>query len=51
MNDLNLIVKMQFGSHVYGTDLPTSDLDYKAVYLPTADEKCASARRACACAR
>lgn len=38
MDDLDLIVKMQFGSHVYGTSLPTSDLDYKAVYLPTADE-------------
>ena len=29
------IVKMQFGSHVYGTNLPTSDIDYKAVYIPT----------------
>lgn len=30
------LVKMQFGSHVYGTtNLPTSDLDYKAVYIPS----------------
>lgn len=27
---------MQFGSHVYGTNLPTSDLDFKAVFLPDA---------------
>jgi hypothetical protein len=33
-----LIVKMQFGSHVYGTNLPTSDLDFKGVYVPTADD-------------
>lgn len=31
----NLIVKMKFGSHVYGTNLPTSDNDYKGIYLPT----------------
>lgn len=30
----HLTVKMQFGSHVYGTNVPTSDHDYKAVYLP-----------------
>lgn len=30
------IIKMQFGSHVYGTNLPTSDRDYKAVYIPAA---------------
>lgn len=29
------LVRMQFGSHVYGTNLPTSDLDYKAVFLPS----------------
>lgn len=28
------IVRMQFGSHVYGTNLPTSDLDYKSVLIP-----------------
>lgn len=28
------IIEMQFGSHVYGTNLPTSDLDLKAVGLP-----------------
>ena len=29
------IIKMQFGSHVYGTNIATSDTDYKSVYLPT----------------
>jgi hypothetical protein len=33
---MDLLVKMQFGSHVYGTNVPTSDLDYKAVYIPDA---------------
>ena len=29
---------MQFGSHVYGTNLPTSDLDLKAVHVPEATD-------------
>lgn len=32
------IIEMQFGSHVYGTNVPTSDTDIKAIYLPTAEE-------------
>lgn len=32
------IVRMQFGSHVYGTNTPTSDLDYKALYVPGAKD-------------
>jgi hypothetical protein len=31
-----LIIKMQFGSHVYGTNLPTSDYDIKCVAVPPA---------------
>ena len=31
---MSTLVKMQFGSHVYGTNVPTSDHDYKAVHLP-----------------
>lgn len=31
---MKAIVRMQFGSHVYGTNLPTSDLDFKAVHVP-----------------
>lgn len=34
----NLIVKMRFGSHVYGTNLPTSDTDIKGVFLPHSDD-------------
>lgn len=30
------LVKMMFGSHVYGTSLPTSDRDFKGVFLPDA---------------
>jgi predicted nucleotidyltransferase len=26
---MNTIVRMIFGSHLYGTDTPTSDKDYK----------------------
>src|ERR1700720_4143670 len=33
---MELIVKMRFGSHLYGTDTPQSDLDLKGVYLPEA---------------
>ena len=33
---MDLIVDMRFGSHLYGTATPLSDLDYKAVYLPEA---------------
>jgi hypothetical protein len=33
---MDLIVEMRFGSHLYGTATPQSDLDYKAVYLPDA---------------
>jgi hypothetical protein len=33
----NIIVKMKFGSHLYGTDGPDSDLDFKGVFLPTVE--------------
>ncbi len=33
---MDLIVEMRFGSHLYGTATPQSDLDFKAVYLPAA---------------
>ena len=34
----DLVVKMQFGSHVYGTNLPTSDSDFKAIYFPSRED-------------
>ena len=33
---MKLIVEMRFGSHLYGTATPLSDLDYKGVYIPDA---------------
>lgn len=33
---MNKIIQIKFGSHLYGTTTPKSDLDYKAIYLPTA---------------
>lgn len=30
------IIRIQFGSHLYGTSTPTSDLDFKSVYVPNA---------------
>lgn len=34
--DITTIVRMRFGSHLYGTATADSDLDIKAVYLPAA---------------
>ncbi len=31
---MKTLVRMQFGSHVYGTNVPTSDHDFKAIHLP-----------------
>lgn len=36
--DRQLVVKMIFGSQLYGTETPNSDMDYKGVFLPTKDE-------------
>lgn len=33
---MNKILEIKFGSHLYGTDTKDSDLDYKAIYIPTA---------------
>lgn len=35
---MNIILEMKFGSHLYGTNTPESDLDFKGIYLPTAKE-------------
>lgn len=32
------IVRIEFGSHLYGTNTPTSDRDYKSVYIPCASD-------------
>ncbi len=38
MERMKLIVKMKFGSHLYGTDTPESDTDYKGVFMPTKEQ-------------
>lgn len=35
---LDLIVKMKFGSHLYGTNTPESDTDYKGIFMPTKEQ-------------
>lgn len=35
---MKTIVKMNFGSHLYGTNSETSDKDYKGVYLPSFED-------------
>jgi hypothetical protein len=32
------IVRVQFGSHLYGTNTPLSDLDYKSVHIPSCSD-------------
>ena len=32
------VVRIEFGSHLYGTNTPTSDHDYKSVYIPSAHD-------------
>lgn len=36
--NINLIAKIKFGSHLYGTESETSDTDYKGVYLPAIED-------------
>lgn len=35
---MNKLVEMIYGSHLYGTNTPESDTDYKAVYIPNLKE-------------
>lgn len=37
---MNKILEMKFGSHLYGTSTPASDLDFKGIYLPSSREIC-----------
>lgn len=38
MDNLNLVVKTVFGSHLYGTAVENSDKDYKGIFLPSEEE-------------
>lgn len=35
---MNVLAKIVFGSKLYGTNIPTSDNDFRAIYLPTLEE-------------
>jgi len=35
---INLICEIKFGSHLYGTSTPTSDEDFKGLFMPTVKE-------------
>src|ERR1700722_1037051 len=35
---MNKILEMHFGSFLYGTNTPTSDIDLKSVYIPSAED-------------
>ena len=35
---LDIIMMCRFGSHLYGTDTPESDTDYKGIFMPTRDQ-------------
>jgi hypothetical protein len=38
LHEDQVICLMKHGSHLYGTDGPNSDTDYKGIYIPTADQ-------------
>jgi hypothetical protein len=35
MKRLNKVIEMKFGSHVYGTNTPSSDTDIKGIFIPS----------------
>lgn len=35
---MKIVVEMNFGSHVYGTNVPESDYDYKTIFIPNAKD-------------
>lgn len=37
-DDVNTLVKLTYGSGLYGTRIPTSDTDYRGVYLPSRED-------------
>jgi hypothetical protein len=37
-NDMKTIVKVIFGSHLYGTSTPESDKDYKGIFMPAKEQ-------------
>lgn len=37
LQNSTMLLKMKYGSHLYGTSTPSSDVDYKVLYLPSID--------------
>ena len=35
---MDLVVRMRFGSHLYGTETPNSDFDFKSIFVPEATD-------------
>lgn len=35
---MKTIVRIKFGSHLYGTETPASDVDYKSIFIPSAHD-------------
>lgn len=38
MTEMEILFSTRFGSHLYGTNTPTSDVDMKYIYLPSLDD-------------
>lgn len=38
VKDLDIILLMKFGSHLYGTDNENSDTDYKGIFMPSTED-------------
>jgi len=38
VHENNVILLTRFGSHLYGTDTPTSDVDYKGIFIPSLED-------------
>ncbi|MCP4341294.1 MAG: hypothetical protein GY799_21015 [Desulfobulbaceae bacterium] len=38
LKDVDVVVLMEFGSGLYGTNTPNSDKDYKGVFIPSAEQ-------------
>jgi len=38
LKEHNVILLTRFGSHLYGTNTPSSDVDYKGIYIPSLED-------------
>jgi predicted nucleotidyltransferase len=35
---MKILCKLKYGSHLYGCNTPTSDIDFKGIYLPSLND-------------